>query len=220
MKGAWITMKRYSLLMTLIIFIFVMSACAPREESGTQMDYEETKKMVVDILKTDDGKKALQEVMKDEEMKQVLIMDQNVVKETIETTMTSDKGAKFWQKVFEDPKFVESFATSIKDEHEKVIKGLMTDPEYQKMLIDVLKDPEMEKRMLDTAKSQEFRKHLQDVVMETLSSPLYKAKIQETLLKAAEEMGQQAGGGQQQQGGEQSGGEQGGGGESGGGGGS
>lgn len=184
-------MKRNSLLMTLIVFIFVMSACAPREESGSQMDYEETKKMVVDILKTDDGKKALQEVMKDEEMKQVLIMDQNVVKETIETTMTSDKGVEFWKKVFEDPKFVESFAKSIKDEHEKVIKGLMTDPEYQKMLIDVLQDPEMEKNMLTAAKSQEFRKHLQDVIMETLSSPLYKAKIQETLLKAAEEMGQQ-----------------------------
>ncbi|MBU7593984.1 spore germination lipoprotein GerD [Metabacillus halosaccharovorans] len=192
-------MKRYSLLMTLVVCILALSACAPREESGTQMDYEETKKMVVDILKTDDGKKALQEVMKDEEMKQVLIMDQNVVKETIETTMTSDKGAEFWKKVFEDPKFVESFATSIKDEHEKVIKGLMTDPEYQKMLIDVMKDPEMEKSMLEAAKSQEFRKHLQDIVMETLSSPLYKVKIQETLLKAAEEAGQQSGGSQQGQ---------------------
>lgn len=205
MKGAWINMKRYSLLMTLIVFILVMSACAPREESGAQMDYEETKKMVVDILKTDDGKKALQEVMKDEEMKQVLIMDQNIVKETIEKTMTSDEGAKFWKKVFEDPKFVESFATSIKDEHEKVIKSLMTDPDYQKMLIDILKDPEMEKSMLEAAKSQEFRKHLQDIVMETLSSPLYKVKIQETLLKAAEEAGQQAGGSQSQQGQEQQG---------------
>lgn len=211
-------MKRYSLLMTLAFFIF-MSGCAPREESGTQMDYEETKKMVVDILKTDDGKKALQEVMKDEEMKQVLIMDQSIVKETIKTTLTSKEGTKFWQKVFEDPKFVESFATSIKDEHEKVIKELMKDPDYQKLLIDVFKDPEMEKNFLTAVKSQEFRKHLQEVITETLSSPLYKAQIQETLLKAAEEAGQQSGGGQEaEQGGdgEQSGGS----GEEGGGGGS
>lgn len=211
-------MKRYSLLMTLAVFIF-MSGCAPREESGTQMDYEETKKMVVDILKTDDGKKALQEVMKDEEMKQVLIMDQSIVKETIKTTLTSEEGTKFWQKVFEDPKFVESFATSIKDEHEKVIKELMKDPDYQKLLIDVFKDPEMEKNFLTAVKSQEFRKHLQEVITETLSSPLYKAQIQETLLKAAEEAGQQSGGGQEAEqggGGEQSGGS----GEEGGGGGS
>lgn len=193
------TMKRYTLLMisTLLLLGIFTSGCAPREESGSQMDYEQTKKMVVDILKTDDGKKALQEVMKDEEMKQVLIMDQSIVKETIETTLTSEKGTKFWQKVFEDPKFVESFATSLKGEHEKVIKDLMKDPDYQKMLIDLFQDPEMEKSMITAVKSQEFRKHLQDVIMETLSSPLYKAKIQETLLKAAEEAGQQAGGSQQ-----------------------
>jgi spore germination protein D len=204
-------MKRYSLLMILGMSLFsvLISGCAPREESVGQVDYEETKKMVVDILKTDDGKKALQEVMKDEEMKQVLVMDQKIVTETIQTTLTSDKGAKFWQKVFEDPKFVETFAKSLQEEHEKVIKGLMTDPEYQKLLIEVFQDPEMQKSMQTAMKSQEFRKHLQDVVTETLSSPLYKAKIQETLLKAAEEAGQQAGGGQQESGsGEESGGEQ------------
>ncbi|WP_226671075.1 spore germination lipoprotein GerD [Metabacillus litoralis] len=206
-------MKRYTLLMIFMIFLLSIftSGCAPREESGSQMDYEQTKKMVVDILKTDDGKKALQEVMKDEEMKQVLIMDQSIVKETIQTTLTSEKGTKFWQKVFEDPKFVESFATSLKDEHEKVIKDLMKDPDYQKMLIEIFQDPEMEKSMLTAVKSQEFRKHLQDVIMETLSSPLYKAKIQETLLKAAEEVGQQGGGGQKAE--EESGGGEGGSGE-------
>ncbi|MGM0878729.1 MAG: spore germination lipoprotein GerD [Bacillota bacterium] len=195
-------MKRYSLLMILGMSLFsvLISGCAPQEESARQMDYEETKKMVVDIFKTDDGKKALQEVMKDEEMKQVLIMDQKVVTETIQTTLTSEKGAKFWQKVFEDPKFVESFAKSLQEEHEKVIKSLMTDPEYQKLLIEVFQDPEMQKTMQTSIKSQEFRKHLQDVIMETLSSPLYKAKIQETLLKAAEEMGQKGSGGQQDSG--------------------
>ena len=31
-----------------------------------KIDYEQTKKMVVDILKTDDGKKAIQELMADD----------------------------------------------------------------------------------------------------------------------------------------------------------
>jgi spore germination protein D len=169
--------------------------------------------MVVDILKTDDGKKALQEVMKDEEMKQVLVMDQKIITETIQSTLTSEKGTKFWQKVFEDPKFVESFATSLQEEHEKVIKSLMKDPEYQKLLIGIFQDPEMQKTMQTSIKSQEFRKHLQDVILETLSSPLYKVKIQETLLKAAEEAGQQQSGGEQssqQESGSGQGGEQGG----------
>lgn len=188
-------MKRYLLLMilTLSVVSILISGCAPKEESAGQMNYEETKKMVVDILKTDDGKKALQEVMKDKEVKQALVMDQQAITETIQTTLTSDQGKKFWKKAFEDPKFAESFAKSMKKEHEKVIKDLMTDPDYQKMLIDVFQDPEMQKTLQTSLKSQEFRKHLQDVITETLSSPLYKAKIQETLLKAAEEAGQQGG---------------------------
>ncbi|MCM3654963.1 spore germination lipoprotein GerD [Metabacillus litoralis] len=200
-------MKRYSLLMilTLLIISVLISGCAPKEESAGQMDYEETKKMVVDIFKTDDGKKALQEVMKDEEMKQVLVMDQKVVTDTIQTTLTSDKGIEFWQKTFEDPKFTESFAKSIQKEHEKVIKSLMADPEYQKMLIGIFQDPEMQKTLQTSIKSQEFRTHLQDVIMETLSSPIYKAKIQETLLKAAEEAGKQ---GEQSSGEENSGSEE------------
>ncbi|MDQ0228590.1 spore germination lipoprotein GerD [Metabacillus niabensis] len=183
-------MKRYTLLIILALSLYVMlSGCAPREEAGSQMDYDETKKMMIDILETDDGKKALQEVMKAEDMQQALIMDQKTVTETIQKTLTSEEGTKFWQKVFEDPKFVESFAKSLQEEHEKVIKGLMTDPEYQKLLIEVFQDPEMEKSLQTSLKSKEFREHLKEVISETLESPLYKAKIQETLLKAAEEAG-------------------------------
>ena len=66
--------------------------------------------MVVDILKTDDGKKAIQEVMSDEKLKEKLVMDHAVVTETIEKTLTSEKGTEFWKKTFEDPKFAESIA--------------------------------------------------------------------------------------------------------------
>ena len=75
------------MILTLLIVSVLISGCAPKEESAGQMDYEATKKMVVDIFKTDDGKKALQEVMKDEEMKQVLVMDQKVVTDTIQSTL-------------------------------------------------------------------------------------------------------------------------------------
>ncbi|OMP66126.1 spore germination lipoprotein GerD [Domibacillus epiphyticus] len=189
-------MKSYSLLM-MMLFSFVsilIAGCAANGESAGQADYEETKKMVIDILKTDDGKKALQELMKDKEIQQALVMDQQAVTKTIQTTLTSDKGQEFWKKAFEDPKFAESFAKSMQTEHEKLMKGLMTDPDYQKMLLGVFQDPEMQKTIQTSMKSQEFRKHLQDVVMETLSNPLYKAKLQETLLKAAEEAGKQGGG--------------------------
>lgn len=193
----------------LLLLIFVtLSSCAPQESSPAPPDYDQIKKMVVDILKTDEGKKAIQDVMTEDKVKQQLIMDQTVVKQTIEQVLTSKKGMEFWKKAFEDPKFAESFAKSLKTEQEKTIKALMKDPEYQGMMMDILKSPEMEKASLTVLKSKEFRGHLQKVMTETFDSPLFKAKIQDILIKAAENMQstkKQSGGGEGggQQGGSQ-----------------
>jgi len=177
-----------NVLLLLLSYLLILGACAPREISPAPPDYEQTKKMVVDILKTDEGKKAIQEVMSDEKIKQELIMDQAVVKQTIEQTLVSTKGEDFWKKMLSDPKFAESFAKSMKTEHERLLKDLMKDPEYQGMVIDILKNPEVEKSMITVMKSRDFRGHLQTVMTETFSSPLYQARIQGLLIKAAEEM--------------------------------
>lgn len=187
------TVKKNTLfvLLTLSCMSVLIAGCASGDTPSAQADYEETKKMVTDILKTDDGKKALEEAMKDPEIKQAIVMDEQAVTETIQTALTSEKGKEFWKKAFEDPKFAESYAKSMQKEHEKLLKSLMADPDYQALLMDVLKDPKMQKTLQEAMKSQEFRKHLQQVVDETLSSPLYKAKMEQTLLKAAEEAGKQ-----------------------------
>lgn len=186
----------------LLSFLF-LGSCAPQEISPPPPDYDETKKMVVDILKTDEGKKAIQDIMSDEQMKQQLMMDQTAVKETLQQVLTSEQGKKFWENAFKDPKFAESFAKGLQKEHEKMMKALMKDPEYQGMMIDILKDPEAEKAMMDVLKSKEFRQHVQKVVTETLNSPLYQTKIQDMLTKAAESL--QQGGGKQEEGGEEGG---------------
>ncbi|MBS2967371.1 spore gernimation protein GerD [Metabacillus sp. KIGAM252] len=195
-------MKQLILLLMISALAIGMNGCAPKAEGASEMDYEKTKKMVVDILKTDEGKTALQEVLKDDQMKQNLVMDQKMVSETITKTLTSKQGMEFWTKIFEDPKFSEAFAQSLQKEHEKVIKQLMTDPDYQKMMIEILQNPEMEKQIGTVIKSQESRKYIQEVITETLTSPLYKTKMQDALLKAAQQMGQQSdGSGGQEQGG-------------------
>ncbi|WP_141434151.1 spore germination lipoprotein GerD [Bacillus sp. 03113] len=171
-----------------LFVLCLLASCAPQEEGKSQIDYDQTKKMVVDILKTDDGKKAIKEVMSDEKLKQQLIMDQAIVSETIEKTLTSEKGTDFWKKSFEDPKFAASMAKSMEKENEQLLKNLMKDPEYQGMLIDVFKNPELEKEVTTILKSKEYREHLKKVVSETFESPLFKAKIQDILLKAASEV--------------------------------
>ncbi|WP_442597547.1 spore germination lipoprotein GerD [Neobacillus sp. D3-1R] len=181
-------MFRKRRLLLLSFLILTVTGCSGNQASGGELDYEQTKKMVVDILKTDDGKKAIQEVMSDDGMKQKLVMDQKVVTDTIEKTLISDKGADFWKKSFEDPKFAESVAKSMKKENEKLLKDLMKDPEYRGMMIEILKDPELEKELINVLKSKEYKEHLQSAISETFDSPLFKVKIQSILIKAAEEI--------------------------------
>ncbi|MBS4201637.1 spore gernimation protein GerD [Bacillus sp. FJAT-49732] len=201
---------RKSVYLLLLIALLTLSSCSGNEPGNAKLDYDQTKKMIVDILKSDEGKKALQDMMKDEEMKQQLIMDQAVVKDTIEKTLTSDKGEDFWKKALKDPKFAAAVAKSMRKEHEALLKDLMKDPEYQGLLMDILQNPEMQKDFTKALKSKEFRQQMQEVVKETIESPIYKAKIQDLLLKAAEEAGKQGGKSDNKEG--QGGGSQGGGG--------
>jgi spore germination protein D len=182
-------MKRKRMLLLLLMMVFLTSSCSSSDQSGGgQLDYDQTKKMVVDILKTDDGKKAIQDVMSDDKMKSKLVMDQKAVTDTVQQTLTSDKAAEFWKKTYSDPKFAKAVAQNMKSENEKILKGLMNDPEYRNMMVQVFKEPDIQKQMADAMKSKDYRSHLQTVITETMESPLFKARMQDLLLKAANEM--------------------------------
>ncbi|MDP4086750.1 MAG: spore germination lipoprotein GerD [Bacillota bacterium] len=181
-------MRTKSLLLLLLMMGILTSCSSSDTGTGGQLDYEQTKKMVVDILKTDEGKKAIQDIMSDDKMKQKLVMDQKVVTDTIQQTLTSDKATEFWKKTFSDPKFASSVANNMKGENEKLLKDLMNDPEYRNMMIQVFKEPEIQKQMADALKSKEYRENLQKVITETVESPLFKVKMQDLLLKAVSEM--------------------------------
>lgn len=167
------------------ILSFVLLTGCSGGESAQQIDYDQTKKMVVDILKTDDGKKAIREVIGDEEIKQKLIMDEASIKDTIEKTLVSEKAADFWKEKFKDPEFAETMAKSMKTENEKLIKDLMKDSEYRKMMVELLQDPALETEMKNILKSTEYREHLETIMKETMDTPDFKTKFQDLLDKAA-----------------------------------
>lgn len=201
--------------------VILISGCSGGSSSGNeQTDYEATKKMVVDLLKTDEGKNAIKDVLADDKIKQNLVMESDVVQQAVEKAMTSDKGKEFWQKLFEDPKFVQAYAKAMQEEEKKLLKGLMKDPDYQKMMLELMQNPEIDKQMITVMKSQQFRTELEKTIKEQISSPLFKAEISDILIKAAEEMktGKQEGQ-DKQSGGDGSGGGDSGGGDSGSGGG-
>ena len=197
-------MKRILLISVSFILFIGIVACAQEKEAKSQLDYDQTKKMIIDILKTDQGKKAIQDVLTDEKMKQALILDESVVKKTIEDTMISDKGQQFWEKAFKDPEFSTKFAKSIEKEQTNLMKTLLKDPDYQAGVIEIMKNPEVGKIMMQTMKSKEYRQYLQQVITETAESPLFQTKMIDIISKGVEKA-QKSGGEQKKEGGSEEG---------------
>ena len=213
-------MTRFYIIAIISFVIILFAGCGDNNAAKKDSDYDQTKNMVVDILQTEDGKKALQEIIADDKMKQHLVMESDVVKDSITEALVSEKGAKMWQNLFEDPTFVESFNKSMEEEQKKLFKSLMNDSEFQKQMLELLQNPEISNQTLSLLKSQQFRGHLEETIQQTLDTPTFQAKMQDILLKAAEKQQQSKGGGGQDGGGQggEGGGEggQGGGGEGGG----
>ncbi|WP_020155543.1 spore germination lipoprotein GerD [Caldibacillus debilis] len=178
-------MKKTIMLPFLALFLIPLG-CSTQAENVGELKYEETKKMVTDILKTDEGKQTVKELLADEQFKTSFIMDNQTVTKAIEDTLVSNKGKEFWKKAFEDPAFAETFAKSMRTETEKLLKSLMKDPEYRGMMMEVLRDPEMEKELSDLMKSNEYREHLKQLITETMESPLFQAKLQDLIIRSAE----------------------------------
>ncbi|MDY0394969.1 spore germination lipoprotein GerD [Virgibacillus halophilus] len=161
-----------------LIFAGTLSACSGTNSAAKEADYDTTKKMVVDILQTDEGKKAVTELVADEKMKKHLVMDSDTVKNAINNAMSSEQSKKVWEQLFEDPQFVANYAKSMDKPMKQMMKDLMKDPDFQKRMLELLQNPEMNKEMLQVMKSQKFRSHLKETVQETLESPLFQEKIQ------------------------------------------
>ena len=169
----------------LLTSLFIICSGCSGTNTTEEMDYEKTKKMVVDILKTDDGKKAITDLLSDESVKSELIMNQDIVKKTVEETLTSDKGKQFWEKAFKDPKFTAAYAKALKTEHKRLMKELTKDAAYRAMITEIMKEPDLQKEFTKLLKTNEMRKIYKDLIIETGESPLVEAKMEDLLQKAA-----------------------------------
>lgn len=133
--GAALDVKRAFFLIVLLIF---MSGCAALQNQGNSagnepQEFENTKEMVIDVLKTEDGKAALEEVLTDEDVQESILMEQDFVQDTVQTTLTSEDGQQYFQQVMQQPDFQQNIATSMQQENEELLKrfnerpGISTD---------------------------------------------------------------------------------------------
>lgn len=137
--------------------------------------------MVLDMLKTDDGKQTIKELLEDKEMKTAIVFDEPAIKNTIFETFKSEQGKKLWTDLLKDPGFSEKLAQSMQKENENLLKKMMKDPGYQGMMMDVLKAPELQQQYLTLLRTRPFREQVQKDMQEMVASPLFKKELMDAI---------------------------------------
>lgn len=173
----------------ILLCLGFLSGCSG--SSATPPSYEENKKMLIDALQTEDGKKAIRTLLDDPQFKELLVIDSEEVKKSVEQTMLSKQAEEFWKEVYQDPKFSETMAKSMVKQQEELMKAMMKDPTYLKDLESFFGSADMKKELAKVLQSSDLRKEMQKVVEETIQSPLLQTKWQ----KLVEEAGKSQGGG-------------------------
>lgn len=175
-----------------VFMITLLAACAS-PQGGQQIDYKETKSMVIDILKTEEAQKAIEEVTKKQKQDQDKLVQMlsspqgEQIQLAVKDVLTDPSYPKHLETLMKDPKFAGEFAKAVQKENKDIHKALMKDPEYQTLLIDVMKSSDFEKILLDTMKGKEYRKQAMSIMEDALKNPLFRVELMELMKKVIEE---------------------------------
>ncbi len=190
---------RITQLIWVFIVMFLLSACSGAQGQQQGLDYKETKSMVIDILKTEEAKKAIEEATKNKEQGQDKIMQMlsspqgQQIQLAVKDVLTDPNYPKHLETLMKDPKFAGEFAKAVQKENKEIHKALMKDPEYQTLLIDVMKSPDFEKIITDVMKGKEYRQQAMSIMQDALQNPLFRVELMELMKKVIEEQAKSEG---------------------------
>lgn len=185
----------------LMFSLLLLAGCT--ESNQKNANYDEVKKIMIDSIQTEDGKKALRQILEEPTFRELLVLNDEEVKKATEQTLLSKDAEEFWKKTFQDPKFKEAIAKSMKEQQEKILKDLMKDSSYQDDLVSFFGQSEMQKQLETILKSAPLRKQMEKVVMETIENPLLQTKWQELIKASGEATNSNSSSGESKSGGEE-----------------
>jgi spore germination protein D len=194
-EGSLLRMRnRFISLLALSGLLFTLTSCGSDSSGGggnQMISYKDMKSMVIDILKTEDAQKALQDSSAHSAstggLQALSLQGQEQVKLAVKDVLVSPDYNKVIEKLMTDPKFAGEFAKAVNKQNKQIHKDLMKDPMYQKDLIQVMKDPEMSKMITDAMQSQQHRKQIVTIMQESMQSPIIRLELLELLQKAVHE---------------------------------
>lgn len=186
--------NRWSLLPLLMVFAFLLTSCGAETSGGAQqLSYKDMKSMVIDILKTEDAQKALQESSEQlsgytaQSSKLLSIQDQEEVRLAVKDVISSPDYDKVIMKLMTDTRFAGEFAKAVNKQNKEIHKELLKDPTYQQDLVKTMKNPEMEKLILGVLKSSQYRKEVMSLMQESMQNPLFRLEVLDLLKTAVQE---------------------------------
>ena len=187
----------FNRLLSVLFVVLLLSSCS--DANNQTQSYEEIKKMMMDSLQTEEGKKAVRQLLEDPSFRDLIILEHDEVQTAINDTLLSEDATEFWKKTFEDPKFKENLAKSMKEQQTEIMKDLIKSSSYQEDLIKFFGQADMQKELETILQSATLRKQMEEVVKETIEDPLLQTKWQELIKKSGESSGD--GGGSEGEGG-------------------
>lgn len=200
----------------LLLILGFLTACGSESQASSTSGnaYKDTKSMVLDILKTEDGRKAIQEAAITQNTKMQLLSagDTQQLQLAVKDVLVDTQNTQFLQKMITDPRFAGQFAKAVQADTKQLHKDLLKDPEYQKSMMEAMKSPDYQTILLDTMKGTPYRTQMKTVIQESLSSPIFRLELMDLMKKVLQEEsmpkeqkgqkgGGKGGGGQKQGGG-------------------
>ncbi|CAM3492661.1 spore germination lipoprotein GerD [Paenibacillus lupini] len=185
---------RLALLTALSALSFVLTSCGAESSGGNQqISYKDMKSMVIDILKTEDAQKALQESAQQMSgyngsgTKLLSVQDQEQVRLAVKDVMVSPEYDKVIKTLMTDTRFAGEFAKSVNKQNKDIHKELMKDPSYQEAMIKAMKTPEMDKMILEVLQSTQYKKQVMSLMQESMQNPLFRLEVLDLMKKAVQE---------------------------------
>lgn len=185
------TANRLRFIPALVPLFLLMSCGSEQQAQPQQQSYKDTKTMVLDVLKTEDAAKAIQEAStksKDKTLQLLSTGEGQQIQLAVKDLLTTENhGVKMLEKTMTDPKFAGDFAKAAEKNIKQIQKDLLKDPDYQKSLIETMNNPDYQKIIMETMKNQKYRQQMKEVVIESLQSPIFKAELIGMFQRAVQE---------------------------------
>jgi len=187
--------KRNRLFCLLAIIPLLLATACGSDSSSSQQGYSETKSIVLDVLKSEEAEKAIEEAMKKNQDKTMSLLstgEGQQIQMAVKDFLTNEEvGVKLLDKTMKDPKFASDFAKALQNNMQQLHKDLMKDPEYQKEMLSLMENPEFTEIITKTLQTQKVRQIMSETVKEALQSPTLKGELITLFQKAIEEQAKQ-----------------------------